>query len=242
MSFLPGCFPGTVAAASLLASDGAALASGDSTSVANASLAILSFIDSVEENASSLTAMSGINAGDLLVWYDWTYEGTLVVPSGFTQIGSTLVGDILAVTAYKIASGSEGGVSIAGMSDPSDSIEHKFLLQFRAETIINSIAVQDVAQQLTNDNPTSQTCNASGGSVPLVVIGTYSAIGADIVSPRTFSTTEDAEISIVTDDGFFIASSYVKYKIYNSSPDDTSIDMDDENFSNTLQSFYLEAA
>lgn len=233
MSFLPGTFPGLSGGGGVPITDAAAFAAGSSTLQATYGLETLLFIASVSDDAASLTAMSDIRAGDLLVWYDWTLGGGLVVPSGFTQIGNTLAGSAVAVTAYKIADGSESGATISGMS--GGLAQHKFLLQFRAEGSISNVAVQDVAQQITNGNPSSQTCNASGGTVPLVVIGTYSSSGD--VSSRTFSPSADAEISQFS--GFGI-SSYVKYKVYNSSPSDTTIDSGDDGDDNTLQSFYLE--
>lgn len=204
----------------------------------DAAVTTLSFIDSVTTDNSFLTTMAGINPGDLLIWYDYTvYASSVVVPTGFTQIGTTLsvTDEVDVVTAYKIAIGNESSTSILGMN--GYYVEQKILLQFRGDLAINSITVQDVSQQITDGNPAAQVCNASGGAVPLIVIGTYSTFDAT-VDPRTFSTTADGEISI---DGPF-NDQYIKYKIYNSSPADTTIDMDDENVENSLQSFYLEVS
>jgi hypothetical protein len=158
-----------------------------------------------------------------------------VVPSGFTQIGTTQsLNEADAVTAYKIALGNESGTLISGMN--GFYVELKLLLQFRGNSPITVAAAQDIAQQITDGNPASQTCNASGGAVPLIVFGTYASIVRP-VDPRTFSPAADGEHSITAASG---GQAVVKYKIYNSSPQDTSIDMDDEGSNNVLQSFFLE--
>ena len=87
------------------------------------------------------------------------------------------------------------------------------------------------AGETTDGNPSAQVVGASSGTPPLIVIGAYGTTGT--VDPRTFSTTKDGEI---TADSF---NAYLAYKIYNSSPQDSSIDMDDEGDANILQSCYL---
>lgn len=53
----------------------------------------------------------------------------------------------------------------------------KILLVFRPDVLVTTIAVADVAGEITNGNPTGQTVNASGGVVPLVVLAACGSSG-----------------------------------------------------------------
>ena len=70
---------------------------------------------------------------------------------------------------------------------------------------------------------------ASNGDVPLVVIASYATTGS--IQGVLFNPSEDDEIAI----GLSFS---VRYKIFNASPSDVSVDLG--RASGTLQSFYLE--
>lgn len=205
----------------------------------------LTQVASATANAASVTGPADIQAGDLLVLYDVAYTGapgnpTTAVPSGFTVINNStgLAADTRLISSYKIADGSEASASLTGM-DGADS-ESKMLYVFRGNVPITSVSALDVAQQGTSGNPTAQVVNASGGTPPLIVFGCYSTFDA-IVSPRTFSTTKDGEIN-ANPAGSANFDNWLAYKIYNTSPADSSIDMDDEGAENYLSSFYIACA
>jgi hypothetical protein len=194
----------------------------------------LSFITSATSTAQSISCPSNVQAGDLIIISDVAVTipaaPSSVVPSGFTLITPSLASGYRRQNlSYKIASGSEGGSNIIGMDGTIDS---KLLIILRGSSSIESINVSTVNSEITSNNPVSQDVSSSEGTSPLVVIATY--FSYDIIDPRTFSPSSDGEVNI---DTYY----YLNYKIYNSSPSDVTIDMDDEGDGMILQSFYIEA-
>lgn len=191
--------------------------------------------ETATSTAQTITGPSGIQAGDLLVLLDRATNviGTpaTVVPSGFTSIVNTTSANVRQIASYKIADGTEASASLTGMN--GDVINAKALYVFRGNVAISAVNVSTPNSEATDGNPASQSVTASGGTPPLIVLGCYGSSGA--VDPRTFSTTKDGEINPST-------ALYLAYKIYNVSPADTSIDMDDEGVNNILQSFYIECS
>lgn len=199
-----------------------------------ASLTTISFIASATSNAASVTAPATIDAGDLLVLMDAAKSligiPTTVVPSGFTSLVN-LSGNSFGKTIWsaKIALGTEDGASITGMDGAS--ADDKVLMQFRGNVAISAFSTaQSPVGSAGEGDPGGVTITASGGVVPLIAFAGYSSLAA--ISPRTFSPAADAEISSGT-------GGYAKYKIYNSSPANISIDMDDEDDFNALNGFYI---
>jgi len=94
-----------------------------------------------------------------------------------------------------------------------------------------------MASEFTSGNPAAQTVNASGGAPPLIVLGCYVA-AINAVNPRTFNPAKDGEIQATAVDG--PEDLWLAYKIYNSSPADVAIDMDDEGLFNALVSCYIQ--
>jgi hypothetical protein len=62
------------------------------------------------------------------------------------------------------------------------------------------------------------------------VIGSY--IGAGTISTRAMTPTKDAEVNQTNQH-------YLAYCIYNSAPNDTTVDMGDTGAGNILSSFYI---
>lgn len=197
----------------------------------------VSFQASSTNDGNDVTAPASIDAGDLLVLTNHClYQTGGGLPTGFTQIANiSAISYVETIISYKIADGTEDSSSIVGMTNGGVYGNVYLLLQFRCDTEISTVTVQDLAQQITSGNPTSQTCNASGGSAPLIVIGSYCGVTSGTFT-TTFSPAEDAEI---TDVGAYTRS-YLDYKIYNSSPADHTIDMGTVAYENILSSFYLE--
>lgn len=164
-----------------------------------------------------------------------------VTPTGFTAaITSVNATGIRLCASYKLAVGTEGGTSVTGMAGNGGYAAVKVCYVFRGNVAATSVTLGDPGSQGTNNDPSSQVVTVSGGVPPLVVLGFYTAQpgGSGLVNPRTFSTTKDGEIEGIsdgTDDGDL----WMAYKIYNSSPADTTIDMADEG-SNCLGSCYIE--
>lgn len=190
---------------------------------------------SATSSASTITAPATIQAGDVIFMADKAAGSTsvpaTVVPTGFTAIVNTSSGITeRMICSYKIADGSEASASITGMN--GNSSNRKAIYVIRANKAAIAVKPKSVNGQITDGNPTLQTVTASTGIPALVIFGVYGTDSAAI-SPRTFSTIADGEINPATN-------FYMAYKIYNSSPANTSIDMDDEGLGNALQSFYAE--
>lgn len=219
------------------------LTPGGSISVASRTI---SFFASSVANAATITLASGIQAGDIIILWDHpispTALPTLVVPTGFTQAGS-IFNSVASgsgffsrgVISYKLANGGEGGSAITGMS--SDSDQKKVAMVFRPNFTPTTLTSLSVNGEMTTGNPALQTVSSGSGAAPLIVFGFYGQT-VNTISTRTFSPSEDAEITNGT------ATFFAKYKIYNggASLSNHSVDMPDAGDLNALQSFYLEAA
>lgn len=211
---------------------------GFNSKQSNPVLTSISVFGSSTSSSSSITLPANIEAGDIIVLLDRSYGfgvPTTVIPSGFISI-SNIANAISArqIVSYKLAVGTEGSSSINGMSGSVDV--KKAVYVFRGDIEITSVNISTPNGELTSGNPSSQNVAASGGTAPLVVLAGYGCrASSGSVNPRTFSPAKDGEISPATN-------LYLAYKIYNSSPSDVSIDMDDEGDENSMQSFYIEAA
>lgn len=132
--------------------------------------------------------------------------------------------------SHKILTGSEGA-SFTGLSGSSNTC-CKLLVIVRGNAPISSVGVSTVNNQVTTGNPTAQNNTSGSGTPPLIVFGWYMASAA--VDPRTMSPAKDSEININAGS----RDVWVAWKIYNSSPSNVSVDMDDEG-TNYLRSFFL---
>jgi hypothetical protein len=207
--------------------------------VVAADLTTITQIASATSTATTITGPAGIEAGDLLVLVDRAENisgvPTLVTPTGFTSINNLSDGAFNRVNlSFKIADGSEASASITGMAG-TDYVT-KAMYVFRGDVAIAAASPQSVAGEQTAGNPAAQNVAAASGTPPLVVIATYSAY-ADPVDPRTMSPAKDGEVSVSVDTQ---AVTWLAYKIYDASPADVSVDMDDEGTLNALQSCRID--
>ena len=204
-------------------------------------LASLALFNSAVNHSTStpITVPNGVREGDLLVFleHDEISGATPVngVPSGFTQIdtrsgnyGGGAV-NVIVTLSYKIAAGTESATTLQGIDHLYD--QALYIFRGNGTSQISSVTVGSAQGQVTTGNPTAQNVAASAGVAPLVVIGSYNTSGT--LDPRTMSPAKDGEITPSTQ-------TYLAYKIYNSSPADVSVDMDDEGSLNILQSCYLQ--
>lgn len=185
--------------------------------------------------ADSITFPADINSGDLLVVFGYSAglvgSPSVTTPSGWTLVGSYKTLDANKTTLaiwYKIADGSEASSTVSSWFS-GDFAALISSLTFRADKAITSAAGFDYEAIYTNADPSAQTVNASGGTAPIIVVG-YSGNGTLTLSP-----TEDGSV----DSGF---SAYRSWKIYLSSPSDTTVDTSDNGSGNTLQSCYFEVS
>lgn len=130
--------------------------------------------------------------------------------------------------SYKVLNGTEGGASLTGMT--GISTRNKSVSVFRPSGAGVWGTPQDIGEEFSANDPSSQLINV--GSAPLICFGFYNTASGTI-SSRDFSPAEDAEITVAG------TVAYLKYKIYNSGPANTTVDMGDFGTFNCLSSFYL---
>ncbi len=190
--------------------------------------------------ASTIAVPSGVRAGDLMVLLDSSYNAgsaaSTVIPSGFTSLSNLTLTSFRQIVSYKKADGTEGGGNLTGVNASDDN--NKALYVFRLSNPASSVTPSTPNGQAVGGDPTAQVVSASSGVAPLVVLGAYGAQIAGVISPRTFTVggidAKDGEINPSS-------SAYLAYKIFNSLPQDVTVDMEDE-VGNILQSFYIQMA
>lgn len=132
--------------------------------------------------------------------------------------------------SYKIIDGSEGA-NFTGIS--GSLFNSKQLIIIRGDNPIIGVASSSINNEVTTGNPSSQNVAASGATPPVIVFGWY--MSNNNIDPRIMSPSKDNEIN----NGIGSRDIWVAWRIYNSSPSNTSVDMDDEG-TNYLRSFYME--
>ena len=188
--------------------------------------------------SATVTISADSKPGDLIVLNYHTDNSNYLPanedPLDFTSIGYFFISPAtpaskMSISAKLADDGDPGRDIYIDGGNASDNIS---LFEFRGNNRIKSFAAQDYAEEGAAGNPAAQVCNASLGAVPLIVLGAYG--NESNVTTSTFSTTADGTLDTVE----LIS----KYKIYNSSPADTTIDMDDDGARNMLASCYIEVS
>lgn len=207
---------------------------------AAAPLTTVSFLaSSTSVDSETITLPASIAAGDLIIVLDAISNDsspTLVTPSGFTNVTNATSSYMRFASCYKIADGSEASTSVTGLLPDPPGGGAKIAAVFRGDVAISSFTPASINQpSIDNANPTAQSVTASGGTPPLIVFGFYVNDYGSGVNPRTFSPTKDGEIN---ESGATYCDLWLAYKIYNSSPANVTVDMDDEGYGNGIQSYY----
>ncbi len=219
-NFAPGWFPaGALGATPLTVSQVASTSSGGTVGV-----------------PLTVTCPS-VDAGDLIILYNGVNNNqnitpSTVSPSGFTSISNISRADTRCICWYKVATGSEDGSTFTGMTPDTVELSRgsMILVVFRGSRPVTSVVVADVEGECTATNPSPQTISASAGTTPLIVIATFFGSGT-IGSPSFSPSPDNSVVSSGSRGGLY-------WKIYNTDPQDVSVDMADQG-SNGMQSFYV---
>jgi hypothetical protein len=194
-------------------------------------------------NSSTITLPSGILLGDLIVIADAADGNTTpsaVTPTNFTAaVASTTATGIRMCLSYKLADGTEGGTVITGMAGNGGGSAVKVCFVFRGNQPATAVTTNSPVSEGTGNNPSAKNITSGSAILPLVVIGAYTAtVGSGGVNPRAMVPAKDGELEGVGNGSGFDHDLWMAYKIYNSSPADVAIDMEDENF-NIIMGCYL---
>lgn len=201
------------------------------TKMLRASVQVIQFRTSAISTSSTISAPSTIQNGDLLVLYDSalsTGTPTAVTPTGFTTIlNQSPISTRRIICSYKIATNSDASATITGMSGNLNVA--KILLVFSTKGIA-SASVFDVAFERSDGDPAAQTITSGSGKAPLVAI----AFVRNQSNNYSMTPTQDGVVENTGQGQFGL------YKIYNSSPEDVTVDTNDGGNNNLLMSFYIE--
>lgn len=216
---------------------------------AGGTLGNISFITSATIDAASIVIPATAKTGDFCVFYDAPAKGTAVptpgvpiasvTPTGVTgwtalSLYNSVPRNDIAIFAWgKILQSGDAGASVTGTNTATNAgFRRKTILVFRRSTgFFTSFSdALSVNNEGTSGDPVAQTVTSSSGPSPLIVLST--ARGTQAVVSYTFTPTQDGSIS----NGTTVVS---RYKIYNSSPSNVTIDCGDVGDSTMLQSFYV---
>lgn len=202
----------------------------------------LTFIGHTETSAAtSLSLPTGAAVGDIIYVY------SMIVNSDSSALPTDPTPTIngTALTAGSANTGTPGGaygvrsklyrkVLTAGdvtagqvVSLGSDNIYRHIIVLLRPARAVSAITGIDNSATITAGDPSARsTSNVASQVIPVFIFAFYGTNGS-FSSSRTFSPSEDATVSLGAAQAF-------KYKIYNSSPADVTIDWGDDGDRNVL--------
>jgi hypothetical protein len=206
-----------------------------------AGLTTISFVASATSTSHTITIPASAQAGDVAILFDAAVSTEAipgdVVPTGWTGIitATNLPNDGNRVRiSYKILAGGDAGASVTSMD--GTVADDQVMLVFRGNIAATAVSAEDWEAQATQNNPASQTVNASTeGTRPLVVFGmTHIHNGT-----AAFSTQSPAFAATVANSDNDLL---VGYTIYNSADalSDHTVDMNDLGTYQALASGFLE--
>ena len=213
---------------------------------AGGTLGNISFVTSATIDAASIGIPATAQTGDFCVFYDAPAKLTSGVPiasvtptgvTGWTALSlyNSVPRNDIAIFAWgKILQSGDAGASVTGTNTAATTgYRRKTVLVFRRSTgfFTSFSAALSVNNEGTSGNPAAQTVTSGSGISPLLVLST--ARGTQAIVSYTFTPTQDGSIS----NGTTVVS---RYKIYNSSPSNVTVDCGDVGDSTMLQSFYVQ--
>jgi hypothetical protein len=196
-------------------------------------LSSLAFVASATSSSDTIVIPASSQTGDLAILCDWGWSNShpQVIPAGWTNfITQNLAGGLRGDISYKVLVGADPGATITGGNATNDS---KIMLVFRPNATITTITPADMATSMSGVDPTAQVILASAGIAPLVVLG----FGGWSSGALPSFTTESPALTNVT-----VNDLRVGYKIYDSAPQDHTVDIGDSGNTNWLASCYVAVA
>lgn len=207
-------------------------------------LTSVSFYNSATDPGNATGSLSlpvGVRSGDVVILiardeYTSSPAPSVGLPSGYTQIGTFEIGWSRYIYSWRVLSSGETTIPEYTNSPNPKAHTTRIAFVFRPNFTPKAVSSSGFQSEATNNNPASQVIASGSGSTPLVAIATWCNDNGLAVSPRTSSPSMDGEVAFPGGNGNWF---YAGYKIYNSSPANITVDMDDEGFENNLASFYV---
>lgn len=192
------------------------------------------------DNGSSVTIPATVQDGDAAVWLsmgEGTGGASNPSPSGWTQL-AIASNDTCRIKAWtRILTASLAGTVVTGVQGlTSGTDDANVILVFRGNVPITSITSSTWLAQVSSSSPSNQVIPASGQATPLVAVASCSEPGAEV----SFTTTSPAFDALIgsaesPSDNIMQAG----YKVYNSSPANHTVGMDDLGNLNGMMSGWL---
>ena len=169
---------------------------------------VITKISDVISTGETITVMSGVKAGDLLVFFDFANRTSdyytipsAVTPSGFTLIHSFGENYIQGTGAevgrwsayYKIATGTESSTTLTGMDSDRN---RKCLLLFRGTRQISSVAINSVVSGVGGTGAfttATSTITSSAGDNPFLIFGFIGCYAEYYTSTTSFTASWSGE-------------------------------------------------
>jgi len=206
-----------------------------------ATIGTVAFRSSATSSTNSITIPAGVQTGDVAFLFEFGSSGLdansmWLSPPGWTTIIGYAAGLTESLNSiddtnyylqihYKKMTATDASTAVTSVDATSD---RKVMLVFSGK--IDDVKIGTINNSgYTGANPASQTVTVSSAATPLIVFGV--ALDADLSGNGAFSTASPAF------DGTITSALHVGYKIYNSSPSNHTIDMNDLG-TNWLLSFH----
>jgi hypothetical protein len=201
------------------------------------SVAFFASATDADASTDTLALPSGIRTGDVVILAARDQNSgspapSAAVPSGYTLINSFVISFGRMIFSYRVLDGTETVIPTYSNGKTST---RRIALVFRPAAPLEAITPAGFQSQATDGNPSPQVISSGSGAVPLVAFGFYINSNGSTVDPRTASPAFDAEVS-------HAPWMWFNYKVYNTSPADITVNMDDEGILNGLASFYVQFA
>ncbi len=198
----------------------------------------LSYVASSIASSVTVALPTGWADGDLAILYEYAFDdGTATLgsdPAGWTLVSKEeTLGGANGRVLYRVLQSGDGSPNTG-----TTAVEvNTCIIAYRPTRSIASVTFSTWNKQGTTGNPTSQAVLASSGVSPLVV----AALAGAASGSYSFSTASPAfDIDNVNDsgNGYFHAAS----KLYNTSPSDHTVDINDQGSRNVLMSGYISVS
>lgn len=190
------------------------------------------FVDSFSVESRGFIPTDYCSVDEIVVVMHAAYDSfntpSSLIPSGWSSCGSSFatsatLGGRMTCAGRRVKSSDTSTVNFSGSGNSKD-----FIVGLRF-TPPPSAVIEQINSQVSTGNPTSQTKSVSTETDPLVVLGAYTIMrnsSTNLMLTDTFSPSADGDIDVAVS-GSTIRSR-LAYKIYNSSPANVTIDLDDD--------------